>query len=246
MKLRTKNIYSIYKKMNEGLTLYNIHDLLALKIMVDDIDNCYRTLGVVHSIYNPVNNKFKDFIYNPKTNMYRSIHTTVFAKGDRLVQTQIRTFDMDKIASFGLPAYWDVNKADARIVMQEDLKNKYQFFKSLVEINSMFGEDKEFVSSVKNELFSDKVYIYVDNGEIIELPKGSTLIDLAYRMGKDIGDTMIYGFVNDTACGPDYVLENKDRVRIVTDEMSYGPRLNWQHLAKTSHAKKLLKQFKTD
>ena len=246
MKLRTKNIYSIYKKMNEGLTLYNIHDLLALKVMVDDIDNCYRTLGVVHSIYNPVNSKFKDFIYNPKTNMYRSIHTTVFARGDRLVQTQIRTFEMDKIASFGLPAYWDINKGQARIVMQEDLKNKYQFFKSLVEINSMFGEDKEFVNKVKKEIFSDNVYVFIDNGEIIELPKGSTLIDLAYRVGKDIGDTMIYGFVNDSAVGPDYILNNKDRVRIVTNELSYGPRLSWEEKAKTSHAKQLLKQFKTD
>ena len=174
--------------------------------------------------------------------MYRSIHTTVFARGDRLVQTQIRTFDMDKVASFGLTAFWDINKGQARIVMQNELKEKYQFFKSLVEINSMFGEDKDFVNSVKKELFADKVYVYVNEGEIVELPKGSTLIDLAYRLGKEIGDTMIYGIVNDNATSPNYVLESKDRVKIITDELSYGQRNNWEQHAMTCHAKKLLKE----
>lgn len=136
IKVRTKNIYGIYKRLHEGEKLSDIHDLFSLKIMVDEIDDCYRGLRYVHSLYHPINSKFKDYIYNPKTNMYSSLHTTVFGPEGRLIQTQIRTFDMDKIASFGLTAYFDINKGEARKIMQEDLKNKYQFFSSLLEINS--------------------------------------------------------------------------------------------------------------
>ena len=160
IKLRTKNIYGIYKRLSEGHKLSDIHDLLALKIMVDEIENCYIGLYLVHSKYKPINDKFKDYICNPKTNMYRSLHTTVFGPEDRLVQTQIRTFDMDKIASFGLTAYWDIEKGKARDAMQEDLKQKYQFFKSLTEINSIFGDNQQFVNQVKNELFANKIYKY--------------------------------------------------------------------------------------
>lgn len=117
IKVRTKNIYGIYKRMEEGHKLSDIHDLLSLKIMVDEVSNCYQTLGIIHSQYHPINDKFKDYIYNPKTNMYRSLHTTVFGPEDRLVQTQIRTFDMDKVASFGLTAYWDISKGNARDTM---------------------------------------------------------------------------------------------------------------------------------
>ena len=148
IKVRTKNIYGIYKRLSEGHKLSDIHDLLALKIMVDEIENCYIGLYLVHSKYKPINDKFKDYICNPKTNMYRSLHTTVFGPEDRLVQTQIRTFDMDKIASFGLTAYWDIEKGKARDVMQDDLKQKYQFFKSLIEINSIFGDNQQFVNQV--------------------------------------------------------------------------------------------------
>lgn len=120
---RTKNVYGIFKKMNEGKRITDIHDLISLKVIVDDIDNCYRTLGVIHSIYKPINEKFRDYICNPKTNMYQSLHTTVYS-GDRLVHTQIRTFDMDKISSFGLPALWDIKRGNARNEMQKELKEK--------------------------------------------------------------------------------------------------------------------------
>lgn len=120
IKIRTKNIYGIYKSLNEGNKLSDIHDLLALKIMVDEIDNCYKALGLIHQEYHPVNSRFKDYICNPKTNMYRSLHTTVFGPEDKLVQTQIITFDMDKVASYGLATYWDINKGKAREVMQAD------------------------------------------------------------------------------------------------------------------------------
>ena len=246
IKVRTKNIYGIYKRLNEGHRLSDIHDLLALKIMVDEVENCYRTLGIIHSKYHPVNSKFKDYICNPKTNMYQSLHTTVFGLDDRLVQTQIRTFKMDKIASFGLTAYWDAEKGNARNIMQKDLKEKFQFFQSLTEINSMFGDNQQFVNQVKNELFSDKVYVYTPKGDIIELPKGSTPIDFAYKLSTDIGNTMVGVFVNDEYEPIDYILQNKDRVRIVTDDLSFGPRDDWKDKAHTSYAKKKIKEFKKE
>lgn len=243
IKLRTKNIYGIYKRMEQGHKLADIHDLLSLKIMVDDIANCYQTLGLIHSKYHPVNDKFKDYICNPKTNMYRSLHTTVFGEEERLVQTQIRTFDMDKIASFGLTAYWDISKGNARYIMQEDLKNKYQFFKSLLEINRVFSDNQDFVRQVKSELFSDRIYVYTTKGDIIELPKGSTIIDFAYSIGPDVGNTMVSAIVNDRVVEPDYVLKSKDRVRIITDTLSYGPREDWLDKVTTTQAKQQIKQF---
>ena len=244
IKVRTKNIYGIYKRMEQGHKLSDIHDLLSLKIMVDTIANCYQTLGLIHSQYHPINDKFKDYIYNPKTNMYRSLHTTVFGEDDRLVQTQIRTFDMDKVASFGLTAYWDINKGEARNVMQADLKDKYQFFKSLIEINSVFADNQEFVSQVKRELFTDKVYVYTPKGEIVELPKGSTAIDFAYKIHSNIGNTMVSAIVNDKPVEADYVLQNKDRVRIITDILSYGPREEWLDKVKTTKAKRKINEFR--
>lgn len=244
IKVRTKNIYGIYKRMEQGYKLSDIHDLLSLKIMVDTIANCYQTLGLIHSQYHPINDRFKDYIYNPKTNMYRSLHTTVFGEDDRLVQTQIRTFDMDKVASFGLTAYWDINKGEARNVMQKDLKDKYQFFKSLVEINSVFADNQEFVSQVKRELFTDKVYVYTPKGEIVELPKGSTAIDFAYKIHSNIGNTMVSAIVNEKLVEADYVLHNKDRVRIITDILSYGPREEWLDKVKTTKAKRKINEFR--
>ena len=243
IKVRTKNIYGIYKRLSEGQKLSDIHDLLALKIMVDEVENCYKTLGMIHNEYHPINDKFKDYICNPKTNMYRSLHTTVFGPDDRLVQIQIRTFDMDKVASFGLTAYWDEQKGKARDVMQDDLKQKFQFFKSLTEINSMFGDNQQFVNQVKCELFADRVYVYTTKGDIIELPKGSTPIDFAYKIHTDIGNTMVGVFVNDEYVPVDYVLQNKDRVRIVTDDLSFGPREDWIDKAQTSLAKKKIREF---
>ena len=243
IKVRTKNIYGIYKRLNEGHKLSDIHDLLSLKIMVDEIENCYLTLGLIHQEYHPINDKFKDYICNPKTNMYRSLHTTVFGPDDRLVQTQIRTFDMDKVASFGLTAYWDEQKGKARDVMQENLKQRFQFFKSLTEINSMFGDNQQFVNQVKSELFADRVYVYTTKGDIIELPKGATAIDFAYKIHTDIGNTMVGVFVNDEYVPVDYVLQNKDRVRIVTDDLSFGPREDWIDKAQTSLAKRKIKEF---
>ena len=243
IKIRTKNIYGIYKRLSQGHKLSDIHDLFALKIMVDEVENCYRTLGLVHQEYHPINDKFKDYICNPKTNMYKSLHTTVFGLEDRLVQTQIRTFNMDKIASFGLTAYWKLEQKNARRIMQNDLKDKYQFFKSLVEINTMFGDNQEFVRQVKMELFSDRIYVYTPKGEIIELPKGATPIDFAYKVHPNLGNTMVGAFVNEEYVPIDCPLSNKDRVKIITDELSFGPREDWIKKAQTTYARRIIKEF---
>lgn len=243
IKIRTKNIYGIYKRLNAGHKITDIHDLLALKVMVNNVMECYQTLGLVHQQYHPINDKFKDYICNPKTNMYQSLHTTVFGPEERLVQTQIRTFDMDRVASFGLTAYWDINKGKARDIMQKDLKDKYQFFQSLVQINAIFGDNQEFVEKVKDELFSANVYIYTTKGEVIELPKGSTIIDFAYKIQPDIANKMVASFVNDENVPLNYVLKNKDRIRIITDDLSFGPKKEWISQAQTSYAKKKIKEF---
>ena len=238
IKIRIKNIYGIYKK--RGHNLLDIHDLLALKIMVDDVDNCYRAMRWVHKAYRPFNGEFKDYISNPKTNMYSSLHTTLFGPDNRLVQAQIRTVDMDKVASFGISAYWDINKGEARGRMQEDLRNKYQFFNSLTEINSMFGDNKQFVEQIKKELFSDNIYVYTPKGDIIELPFDSTPIDFAYKIHTHIGNTMVAAIVNDEYVLPSYRLQNKDRVRIITDELAYGPKEEWLEIVRTTKAKQMI------
>ena len=243
IKVRTKNIYGIYKRLSEGQKLSDIHDLLALKIMVEEVEQCYLTLGIIHKEYHPINDKFKDYICNPKTNMYKSLHTTVFGPSDRLVQTQVRTFDMDKVASFGLTAYWDVEKGNARNVMQNDLKEKFQFFKSLTEINSMFRDNQEFVNQVKSEIFADKVYVYTPKGETIEMPKGSTVVDFAYKIHTEIGNSILYAIVNEERVDSNYQLKSGDIVRIVTSVLSEGPREEWAQTVQTTLAKKKIKEF---
>ena len=243
LKIRTKNIYGIYKRLEQGQKLSDIHDLLALKILVDNVAKCYPTLGLVHDKYFPMNNRFKDYIANPKTNLYSSLHTTVFWADGRLVQIQIRTFEKEKIASYGLTAFCDINKGNARNIMQEDLKNKYQFFESLVEIDQNCTDNQEFVKRIQQELLSQRVYVYTNKGEIMELTLGSTAIDLAYKIHTDIGNKMVAAIVNDNPVDCDYILHNKDRVRIITDTISLGPNIEWLDKVKTTKAKRQIKAY---
>ena len=243
IKIRIKNIYGIYKRMCEGNKINDIHDLVALKVIVDEIDNCYITLGLIHREYKPINSRFKDYISCPKTNMYSSLHSTVFGPSDTIIQTQIRTFDMDKIASFGLTAYFDTEKGNARETMQKALNEKFQFYKSLSEIDSTFSDNRQFVNQVKYELFSSLIYVYNSNGDVIELPIGSTVIDFAYKLGSEIGNTLVGAVVNDKFVSVDTILHNKDRVKVITNELSFGPRLEWENKVRTSYARTKIKDF---
>lgn len=150
---------------------------------------------------------------------------------------------MEKINNYGLTAYWDLHKHDADATMQKDLKTHFQFFKSIAELNTMTTDNREFVSMVKKELFDQVIHVYTTKGDIIELPNGSTPIDFAYKLHTDIGNTMIGAVVNDEPVSIDYILRNKDRVKILTDPLSFGPRLEWQDKAKTMRAKRLIRDF---
>ncbi len=242
IKIEFKNLYGIYKKLNEGEKLEKMHDLLALKISVDNYENCYRALGFIHSKYHPINSQFKDYICNPKNNMYQSLHTTVFGENERLVQAQIRDYNMDRVASFGLATYWNIKGCNAREKMQQELKEKYQFFKSLIEIDSAFGDNQDFLAQAKAEVLSNGIYVYTKSGNIIELPKGATPIDFAYRIGDEEGNYLVGAIVNDQPVPLNYQLQSKDIVKIISNNLSPGPKSEWLDIAQTTTAKKKIKQ----
>lgn len=242
IKIRTKNIYGIYKRLESGRSLEEIHDLLSLKIMVDEVFECYQALGLIHSLYHPLNDKFKDYICNPKTNLYQSLHTTVFGGNNRLVQAQIRTFEMDEIASFGIISYFHIKGKNAKIIMQEDLKEKLPFFKSLKEINYAHENDKDFVELIKNEIFSSNIYVYTPKGDVVELPQGSTPLDFAYKIHTKIGDEYAFALVNGELVSVDYKLKNQDRVKIVTNSLMNLSNKNLENIVKTDRAKRKIKE----
>ena len=233
-----KNIYGIYKKMEENKKFSEIHDLLNLKLIVEGVKNCYVTFGLLHTQYKPINEYFKDYICNPKTNMYRSLHTTVIGPNGYLVQGQIRTPNMNQVADFGISTYWDLRQGEARKEMQKELTEKLQFYKSLKQIDKMFEDNEEFVSKVREEVFSKRIYPFTPNGDVIELPKGATPIDFAYAIHTAIGDKMVGAIVNDEPAPFDRELQSKDRVRIKTDESSKGPDISWLDSCKTTKAKR--------
>ena len=243
IKICIKNIYGIYKDLEEDRNLSSIHDLLALKIAVANVENCYRSLGLIHSKYHPVNELFKDYICNPKNNMYQSLHTTVFGESNKLVQLQIRDYNMDRVASFGLATYWHIKGCDAREEMQKDLKEKCQFFKALSEINSVFDNNQDFVKQIKSELFSNRISVYTTGGSIIELPNGSTPIDFAYELGIEEGNHLVAAIVNDEYVPLNYQLKNNEIVEIKCNSLSNEPKLEWLYIAKTTQAKRLIKQY---
>lgn len=239
IKIRIRNIYGIYRRRCEGQEMRNIHDLLALKVLVDNVSLCYLSLGYVHSLYKPINGKFKDYICNPKTNMYSSLHTTVFGPCDMLVQAQIRTHEMDKIDSYGIAAYWDLCGKDAGKVMQEVVEKKCQFFKSLVELDEQYTDNRRFVEQVKKELLSGNVYVYTTDGVVLQLPAGSTPVDFAYMIDPKNASKFVAAYVNDKRVEDDYILQNKDRVRILTSDYSF-PKEEWKDSVQTTRALTLI------
>ena len=243
IQFNSKNIYEIYKKLKDG-KITDVHDLLSFKVIVDNVDNCYLSLGAIHSVYHPLADSFKDYISSPKSNMYQSLHTTFFTPDERLVQARIRTHDMDNIAMYGLTAYWDINKGEARIKMQQDLQKNGHIIDPLIEISKMSKDNKEFVDSVKGELFSEKIYVYTSKGNVVELPLGSTAIDLAYELGDKIGNTMVAVEVNGNYVMPETKLKTNDIVKIETNDASYGPKEEWLDVVKTTGAKRKIKEFR--
>lgn len=243
VKVRTKNVYGVYKRLTRtAKSLDEIHDLIAFKILVDEIDYCYSLLRPIHATYKPVNANFKDYICSPKKNMYQSIHTTVHGLNKKLVQMQLRTFEMDKVASLGITANLSEHQDNAKVYLQEQAKNNFPFYKGLSDIATFFENDnKSFVDRTLKELFSDNVYVSDIDGEVTELPLGSTIIDYAYKKGEDFGNYLISAKVNDEEVDIEhYILKSNDRVELVLDFTKVQCVKNWAIIAKTTRARKLI------
>ena len=224
--IRTKNVCTIYKKIMKGYIMENIYDLFYLKILVDEIDDCYRTLSYVHRNNPPINGRFKDYIYNPRTNHYQSLHTTVSGDGGKLIKTKIRTFDMDKVAAFGISAYWNINPNEPAgeeplrrnfDETQNHIREKLQFAVKLQEIDSVSTDDSRFIEVIKHDLLSEHVYVYKHTGEVIELPQGSTALDFVCQVYPEMLDKMTGVIVNGKQSSVHRELKNNDRVQISTD-----------------------------
>ena len=239
--VRIKNIYGIYKKIQRGYRLTEIHDLLSLKVIVDNINDCYPTLRWIHWKYKPINRKFKDYISVCKPNGYQSLHTTIFGEDGRLVQTQIRTPQMNQVASYGLAANWGDYPENANLVMQQEWKTNDPFYDSLVEIDSQYANDKEFVDQVYRALLGDRISVYTQTGKL-ELPKGATPIDVAYNIHTEVGNNMVGAIINGKEAEIGKQLKQNDNVRIITDDTSIGPNASWLTQTATTKAKRKIKE----
>ena len=243
IKGRAKSIYSIYKKLDKGKKFSDIYDLLALRVYVDTEQECYQALGIIHSKYKPIPKRFKDYIAMPKTNMYQSLHTTVFGVDDYLFEIQIRTYEMDEIAERGIASHWSYKEQGSnKIATQNGMEQKLQFFRSIIEINNDSATDEEFINSLKDDL-SDSIYVFTPKGDVIELPAGSTPIDFAYRVHSGVGDKMVGAIVNNNIVPLDYELKNNDIIKINTNKSSVGPSREWIDIATTSQAKTKIRNF---
>jgi len=246
IKGRSKSIHSIYKKLDKGRQFSDIYDILALRVFVNTEAECYRVLGIIHSKYKPVPKRFKDYIAMPKTNMYQSLHTTVFGEDGALYEIQIRTYEMDEIAERGIASHWAYKENNANNVgtlMKNTMEQKLQFFRSLIELQKEDATDEEFVNSVKEDIFKENVYVFTPNGDVIELPVGSTPIDFAYKVHSGVGDKMVGAIVNNNIVSLDYELKDNDIVKINTNKNSVGPSYEWINMAKTNQAKTKIKAF---
>ena len=241
IKGRVKSIHSLYNKMDNGKRWNDIYDILALRVFVNTEQECYLTIGLIHSKFRPVPRRFKDYIANPKANMYQSLHTTVFGKDGHLFEVQVRTYEMDEIAEKGIASHWSY-KEKGSVKIQSLMEKKLEMFRNVIESSNNIVSDKEFASNLNNEFLTEFIYCYTPKGDVLELPKGSTPIDFAYRIHSGVGDRTNGAIVNNQIVPLNYVLEDGDIVKINTSKEP-NPSKDWLKFVKTSQAKDKIKSF---
>ncbi len=247
IKGRSKSIFSIYNKLNNGKRFNEIYDILALRVYVETEAECYLSLGLIHSKFKPLSKRFKDYIAMPKQNMYQSLHTTIFGIDGQLFEIQIRTYEMDQIAEYGVASHWAYKENnDSVVARKNEMDQKLQIFRNIIESNNdIDSNDEDFVKSVRNEVLNEEIYVYTPKGDVIELPIGATPIDFAYKVHTDVGDKMVGALVNDNIVPLDYELKDGDIVKVNVNKNSKGPNKEWVNIVKTSQAKNRIKTFYT-
>ena len=247
IKGRIKNIYSIYKKMvKQNKDFKDIYDILAIRIIVNTITECYQVLGLIHAHYTPVPKRFKDYIAVPKPNLYQSLHTTVISEDGFTFEVQISTVEMDDIAENGIAAHWAYkeNVEYSKEREQFEIASKLKWYAELLQFSEEKNEDaKDYVDTVKEEILSTNVYVYTPTGDVIDLPRGATPLDFAYKIHTNIGNKTVGAIVNNHIVPLDYELQNGDIISIKTNKNSFGPSENWLRIAKTTHARHKIKNF---
>ncbi len=247
---RVKHFFSIYKKMvNQQKTLDQIYDLFAVRILVDNVKDCYAALGVIHELYKPIPGRFKDYIAMPKPNMYQSLHTTLIGRKGTPFEVQIRTYEMHRIAEYGIAAHWKYKEVGSGQKASSAEDEKMSWLRQVLEWQRDTDDSKEFLKMVKSDfdLFTDEVYCFTPTGDVKHLPKGSTPIDFAYNIHSAVGNKMVGARVNGRLVPIDYEIHNGDQIEVITSQNSKGPSRDWLSLVKSTQAKnKINAWFKTE